>query len=290
MREARFNKIFLIVQIATATVFLGRAWQHWFWEAPYRTLLWDENWMRPLIEGIFGTSWDIYVTTSDAKIQIFIKIISGLYLICALAAIFIHRWKKIAIVLLTLGGFSLIFLAALYCKEKFFHLGQFLEYSLQWSSPFFLIWLYKSQEIMPKMILGMKIAVALTFICHGLYAVGYYPRPAGFMEMTMNILPITEAGAVRFLQIAGVLDFVASVLIFLPGRIGIGVVAIGYCLVWGFFTTTARIWAHFYPEFLENLLMQWVHESVYRFPHFLIPLAILLWQIALNRKDFRQTQ
>lgn len=288
MREAWFKKIFLIVQIATIAVFLGRAWQHWFWEAPYRTLLWDENWMRPLIEGLFGTSWETYVTTSDATIQKFIKSISGFYLICALAAIFIKRWKKVAVIALTIGGCSLIFLAALYCKEKFFHLGQFLEYTLQWSSPFFLIWLFKSQEISPKMIFAMKVAVALTFICHGLYAIGYYPRPVGFMEMTMNILPLTNAEAVIFLKIAGVLDFIASVLIFLPGRIGIG--AIGYCLFWGFSTTIARIWAHFYPDFLQNLFMQWIHESVFRFPHFLIPAAILLWQITLNSKDFRQAQ
>lgn len=286
MREAWFKKIFQIVQIATVAVFLGRAWQHWFREVPYRTLLWDENWMRPLIEGIFGTPWETYVTTSDAGIQIFIKSIGGLYLLCALAAIFIKRWEKIAIGLLTLGGFSLILLAALYCKEKFFHLGQFLEYTLQWSSPFFLIWLHKNQDITSKTMQLMKIAVALTFICHGLYAIGYYPRPAGFMEMTMSILPLNDGEAVRFLQIAGILDFVAGVLIFLPGRVGMG--AITYCLIWGFLTTIARIWAHFYPDFLENLLMQWVHESVYRFPHFLIPMAILLWQ--LNREYFRQAE
>ncbi|MDX1940255.1 MAG: hypothetical protein SFU99_06860 [Saprospiraceae bacterium] len=275
-----------MLQIATVSVFLGRAWQHIYWDAPYRTLLWDENWMRPIVTGLFGVSWESYVTTSDQAIQNVIIGIGCFYIICALAAIFIQKLKKIAVIILWLGGLSLILLAALYCKERFFHLGQFFEYTLQWSSSLFLIWLFYKQNITLNIILLIKIAISVTFICHGLYAVGYYPRPAGFMDMTMNILHFNNNQAIIFLKTVGFLDFIAGILLFFPRYIGM--IGLLYCIIWGFFTTTARILAHIHIDFIDNFLLQWLHESLYRFPHFLIPLGALFWQMALNRQHLRQ--
>lgn len=286
MPEAWFKRIFLMLQIATVAVFLGRAWQHIYWDAPYRTLLWDENWMKPILTRLFGVSWEEYVSNSDQTIQSIIISVGCFYILCALATIFIQKLKNIAVIILSLGGLSLIVLAALYCKERFFHIGQFFEYTLQWSSPFFLILLFYKQNVIPNIILLMKVVIALTFICHGLYAVGYYPRPVGFMDMTMNILRINDNQAVIFLKTAGILDFIAGVLLFFPKKISI--IALLYCITWGFFTSIARVWAHFYPEFLSNFLLQWPHESLYRFPHFLIPLAVLAWQMTLYRQHLRE--
>ncbi len=279
--------MFFIVQTATFAVFLGRAWQHLYWDAPYTALLWDEDWMRWLVEGILGISWQQYVSTSDGAIQLLVRSIGTLYLLCGLGAIFIRQAAHLVKPLLYIGSFSLIVLAALYAKEKFFHLGQFFEYALQWSSPLLLIALWQKQTFTPKTILWVKIAIALTFTCHGLYAVGYYPRPVGFMEMTMYILHVNNQQAVVFLQIVGTLDFLVSLMIFLPGWPGI--LALGYCVGWGFFTSIARIWVHFHLDFLQNLWLQWLHESLLRFPHFLIPLAVLLWKTASDRQNFRQT-
>lgn len=285
MNENLFRRTFLIVQIATVAVFWGRAWQHLYWDAPYATLLWDERWMRWLVENIFQTSWNEYVSTSDGAIRTLVRAIGWFYLLGGFGAIFIRKFPKIIIPLLYAGSASLIILAALYAKEKFFHLGQFFEYTLQWSSALLLIALWRKQTFTARMAFWLKIAIALTFTCHGLYAIGYYPRPGGFMEMTMNILHINDQQAVFFLKTAGVLDFLVSVLLFLPGRIG--QIALAYCVFWGFFTTLARIWAHFYIEFFPNVFTQWLHESAFRFPHFLIPLIVLLWQMALNRQDLR---
>lgn len=288
MNEKTFQRLFFIVQMATVAVFLGRAWQHLFWDAPYRALLWDENWMKWIVEDIFKTPWGDYVYNSDSGIQIFTKMIGVFYIICALAAAMIKRWSRFSIILLYIGAFSLIFLAALYAKERFFHAGQFFEYTLQWGSPILLVVLHRRQILTQQVVFFVKIAIALTFICHGLYAIGYYPRPGGFLEMAMNILHITDAQAAHFLFVAGIMDFAVSILIFLPNRIAIG--ALAYCIIWGFFTTIARVWAHFYIEFLPNVFLQWLHESVMRFPHFLIPLAVLLWQWNLYRQDLRQPE
>ncbi len=288
MQEVLFKRLFLLLQITVAAVFLGRAWQHLYWDAPYRALLWDEVWMKPIIQGILGWQWEEYVTSLrvDRIIQNVIRAVGVFCVIASLSAIFIRRWKRFSVVILWIGAFSLVILAALYCKEKFFHLGQFLEYSLQWSSPLFLIFLFQNQTISPRFLGWMKIATALTFTCHGLYAIAYYPRPGEFLQMTMAILRISELGSVHFLQLAGILDFVASILLFFPSKIG--KIALWYCVVWGLATTLARVVA---PLMLgirfENVLLQNFHESLYRFPHFLIPFFIVL---ALNRQNIRNPQ
>ncbi len=280
-----------MLQVATIAVFVGRSWQHLRWDAPYWTFFWDENWMRPLVEGLWKEPWEHYVSHSESAILSLIRTIGWFYVLCALAVIFIQRFKKIAVAILLIGGVSLFFLAFLYCKEKFFHIGQFLEYTLQCGSPFLLIWLFTRPNISPRFLFFTKIAIAFTFICHGLYAVGYYPRPGEFMEMTMILLQIGDQAAVQFLQTIGWLDFVASILIFLP-LFHIRLLGLWYCLLWGFATTIARLWAHFQIDFWQNSISQWLHESLYRFPHFLIPGALLLYYFytASNRQNLRQAQ
>ncbi len=278
MQRTSFNTLFLILQIATVAVFLGRAWQHLYWDAPYRVLLWDESWMRPIIEGIFQTKWEDYVTNLDVDkgIQTFIRCTGGFYVLCAIMAMLIQKFKKVAIIILWMGAASLFLLASLYAKDRFFQAAQLLEYALQFSTPVFLIILYKQQAVSQRLIFAMKIAIALTFTCHGMYAIGFgnAQRSVEFMNMTMSILHVSERGAVYFLKTVGILDIIASILIFLPFRIA--VVALWYCVGWGMLTCIARMWSHFYLENWQGTLLQWLHESVYRFPHFLIPLFVVL--------------
>ena len=270
---------FLLVQAAAVSVFLARAWQHLYWDAPYRALFWDEAWMKSLVEPTLGITWREYVTSpqTDAFIQHLILASGWLYIACALAAFFINRLGRVGRVLLWLGAINLLFLAALYCKEKFFFIGQFFEYTLQWGAPAMLAILAKDPDKpwSSRFVLFVKIAIALTFTCHGLYAVGFYPRPGNFLEMVMNILPVNETGAIHFLNTAGALDFLLSLALFLPGRWPLA--ALVYASFWGLATSIARVWAYFHWAFWDSALKHWLHESVMRFPHFLVPLALLLY-------------
>ncbi len=216
------RRIWLIVQIAAVCVFWGRAWQHLFWDAPYRTLLWDELWMSGIVESIWGMSWEEYVTSTpvDAGIQTSIRISGWIYLLAGLAVIFIQKLGRWGRVLIWIGLINLVFLSLLYFKERFFAIGQFFEYSLQMLAPFLVLHFAHRKSIGPGFILLIKWAIVLTFTCHGLYAIGYYPRPVHFQEMVMNILPVQEKGAFQFLNLAGILDFVLSVLLFLPWKRG----------------------------------------------------------------------
>lgn len=278
--EASFP-FFRLSQLATIAVFLGRAWQHLRWDAPYRDLLWDEKWMGAIVSFLGYPDWQSYVTdpANDLRVQLLIKGIGWFYVLCALVALLIIRTGRAGRWIMRIGGATLILLAALYMKEKFFFFGQFLEYTLQWSAPFFLITFSRRMAVTDRTIFLLKLAIAFTFTCHGLYAVGYSPRPELFLTMVINILGVDNNTAVQFLNLAGLLDFIGSAALFLPwkkARMG----AVAYLCFWGVMTTIARPWAFVHWEFLASGLTQWLHESIYRFPHFLMPLALLIywWQ------------
>lgn len=238
--------------------------------------------MKWPVENVLGMSWSDYVTSAqtDRFISNLVVAVGVLYLLSALACLFVKRWGKLASVLIWAGTINLVLLAALYCKENFFFAGQFFEYSLQFSAPI-IFWFYvrKKGQFRARDLLVVKLLIALTFTSHGLYAVAFYPRPGLFMVMTMNILHVNEQFAARFLLLAGILDFVLSLLLFFPRRWAIA--AALYATFWGFMTTIARMWAFFHWEYWENSLRMWTHECLYRFPHFLIPL-FLLWYLMLT--------
>ncbi len=277
MKESTFRSLFNLMRLAVIGVFAGRAWQHLYWDAPYRALLWDERWFGWFVEGVLGYDWHTWVTSAaiDAGFQQFIKGLGVFYLLCVLAAIFIERVPRLARGILWVGGFSLVFLAFLYTKEHFFIPAQFFEYSLQFGCPFFFVALYRRQRVGRGLLNAIKVATALTFICHGLFALGLYPTPGYFVDMVMRILGIGEPAAVVFLRVAGVLDLLLAVLLFLPAHWAIP--ALAYAVFWGLATTVARVWAYIDAEALTGSLAQWAHESVMRVPHFIIPLFLLLY-------------
>ncbi|WP_299443648.1 hypothetical protein [uncultured Aquimarina sp.] len=277
--KSSFNsqqKLILILKTSTFLIFLGRAYQHIVWDAPYRALLWDESILKGVVENIFGVSWNDYVTSLSAasSISFSIKIIGLFYLFCAIATLFIKpNMKKLGKLFLLGGSIGLFILALLYCKEKFFHVGQFFEYTIQFISPVLLYMVMFTATEFKKIRLIALIAIALTFSCHGLYAIGYYPRPGTFIDMTLNTLPITEPSAHLMLKIAGILDFVVAIAIFIPR---ISYAALIYAFIWGGLTAIARLVGHFHIEFLGNTFSQWTWEMLIRLPHALIPLFIMI--------------
>ncbi|MEZ4955820.1 MAG: hypothetical protein R2825_19840 [Saprospiraceae bacterium] len=270
------SKTFLLVQIAVVAVFAGRSYQHLFWDAPYREILWDPFYTKWLVEHLTPLTWDTFVThpKGDIWIQNFVLAQGWGYAICGLTALFIKKLPAWCRWILVAGALNLVLLALIYMKDKFYHFGQFFEYSLQFSAPLFLYYFTRKNEWSKSLLTWMKVAIALTFICHGLYAIGYYPRPEKFMTMTQNILGLDVFGVNWFLTTAGILDFIVAVLIFVKNDHW-SLAALWYTVIWGFLTSMARIFGNFYWDFPWESLNQWVYEVVFRFPHFLIPLALI---------------
>ncbi len=265
-----------LLKVSVFFVFLGRAWQHLFWDAPYRSFFWDETLLKPIIEEWFNVSWMTYVTSpnTDKFVQSLIISTGILYSIAAVSSLLITKRNKIFLKIpIFLGGLSLVILAVLQTKEKFYHFAQFFEHSIQFGLPFVLLYTFTSNFKLTKLIFALKVLIAVTFFSHGLYAFGAYPVPGKFVDMVIHILGVSESFALRFLYVAGILDFILAVLIFIPK---VDVYALVYAVIWGLLTAMARIFANFYWDFPLQSIHQNLYLVVYRLPHGLLPLFVLV--------------
>ncbi|HET6243123.1 MAG: hypothetical protein H0V01_09715 [Bacteroidetes bacterium] len=269
--------LLVILKITCFGVFIGRAWEHLRWDPPFRSFLWDQSLLEPFILKITGLSWMEYATSDkvDSLIQNTVFSIGLFYVLCAIAALVISKKHlliyRLCKYILILGSLSLIFLAFLYYKERFMEVGQFFEYTSQFSSPLILL-LLLSGFSKKGMVFFIKAAIALTFICHGLYAIGFYSIPGEWVDMLIVSLNVSEQSAYSILYLAGTLDIVFSVLIFIPGLVKPSLV---YLLLWGLATTASRVYANIYIDSFWLIVEIYLHQVLYRVPHFLLPLSLL---------------
>ncbi|TDQ28552.1 hypothetical protein [Tenacibaculum caenipelagi] len=279
------NKTLLqFLKISSFFIFFGRAYQHLFWDAPYRSFFWDQKLLEPIINFVFDTTWQSYVTNlnTDYAIQILTRSIGILYVICAVISIAINEnSKKWMGNVLTLGAVSLIFLALMITKDKFYHLIMFFEHTIQFGVPVALLYFLKDKNT-SLLVFYLKIFIALTFTCHGMYAIGvFYPLPGDFVTMTLNILPIQEEMAKNLLFLAGILDFVIAIAIFIP-KFSRPVLV--YACFWGFITAFARIISGLHYDISLSIVHQYTYLMIYRLPHGMIPLLVYLYLTKKNSK------
>jgi hypothetical protein len=282
-KHSNIQLVQVILRLATFLLFAGRAWQHLFWDAPFRALLWDQNTMEGIVLFFRGGTWQEYVTSpvTDRFIQSAITGFGIFYALMALVTLFIlGKHRKQFLALYILSSVSLAFLAFLYTMEKFYHAGQFFEYAIQIMLPLLFWYTLKQRANLSGLLLAIKTAIALTFSAHGLYATGFYPQPGVFVDMFISILRVSETAAVKMLFVAGILDFVVSVALFVPR---LAKYALLYAALWGGLTAVARTWANFYFDFALSSLHQNLYETLYRLPHMLVPLAA--FYIVLQMKE-----
>lgn len=266
----------LLIKFSTFFVFIGRAWQHLYWDAPYRSLLWDEGLLKPIVETLLGVTWTDYVTatTTDVWIQNIIFYTGVLYLLAGGSVLFYAKYqRKLLRILIILGGVNLVFLSFLLMKEKFYHFAQFFEHAIQFSLPFVFLYQIREDRDEVRLMFVLKVLVAIVFVSHGLYAIGYYPVPGNFVDMVMGIFPFSESQAKTFLSIAGLMDFLVAFYIFVPR---VTSVALWYAVVWGLLTAFARIVSGFHMDFPWQTIHQELLGTLYRLGHGLVPLVALL--------------
>lgn len=275
------SSLIWVLRLAAFTVLIGRAWQHWFWDIPIRTLFWDQALMQGMVESLLGISWKEYVTsaTVDATLN-GIKFVMGcFYGLTALVALFVRPGMRWLGRLLPLSSFFLLLLSFLYFKDQFWRVGQFVEYAAQCAAPLLLYMAVFTGASAGRLLLWVKVAIAFTFVGHGLYAVGYYPVPGHFVHMLDVVLGVSDATAEVILKVAGILDFIIAIGIFFP-RIALPILY--YAAFWGLLTALARIFAYFEPTFFFETINQWLYQVIYRLPHFLLPVAAILLE---RRRD-----
>jgi hypothetical protein len=272
------SKEISLIKICVFFLFLGRAWQGLFWDLPLRAFFWDQDLLEGVITSLTNDSWQNYVTNKSINIDTFINRLgafTGFYwLCCAILSLFIRKswtWPKR---ILCLASFSLFLLALLYYKDRFYALGQLFEYSIQIAAPLILVYVINGGQNSKNFRFLLKGIIAVTFICHGLYACSFYPLPGIWVQWCLDILFFqTDVSATQFLLLMGMLDFFAALALFFKFSFK---VALWYCIVWGTITALIRVIGNFYINVPLESLHQWAYEMFYRLVHGGIPL-LLLW-------------
>ncbi|MEL7020903.1 MAG: hypothetical protein AAGK47_04805 [Bacteroidota bacterium] len=267
--------VLLALQFTAVFLFIGRGWQHLYLGFPYYAFFYG-NHMRPVVE-LVGMDWVQYLKDPESgKLMVqFVRNLGWIYLLLAVIALFFqYISKRVAQVFVATAVSLLIFLSLSYFLGQAKRVGQFVEYSCQMGTPIFLYLARFGHPLSQQFLLWLKIAIALTFCGHGLYAIGYYPQPGYFMEMISRGLSVDLKTARLLLETAGVLDFILSCLIFLPVR-WLVLPALVWAVIWGLITTGARLFTNIYPDIFWDTVWRNTPDMLMRFPHFMIPLVAL---------------
>ncbi len=281
-----------VLQIAVAALFLGRAWQHLRWDAPYWALIHHERWLsRPL--AALGIRWEDWAksTTLEGTVETTILVFGVILLLGAFSSLIPLgaplRWARLQRVVV--GACAAILLLLTWCTflDGKGQVAQLMELALQSAAPLCLIGL--SAGISKRHIARvLRWAVALTFAGHGAYALGLYETPGVFLAMVMNTLGCSQQFATSLLQIAGILDGVVAASV-LTATVGskLDRVILGYAALWGTATALARVTSFVPLDSWAFALPQWWHQSVLRLIHGLGPLLILCLGMGATAKDRR---
>jgi len=275
-----------LLRVTCVLLFLGRAWQHLRWDAPFRALLWSQDTMEAPVRFFLGLDWNTYATNpaTEAFIRGLIHAHGGFYLLCAVAAALCTPSKRWTHWLLFAGALSLFFLSYLYYRDKIYRLGEWGEYACQFALPVLLVLSVRGVSWENRIRPLIRIAVALTFACHGLYAIGFYPTPGEWTTMVMMITRLGEDSSLLLIRVAGALDFLAAALLFFARWERPAVL---YAFAWGLLTALARSVAFIRWDNFSESTAQWLHETIIRLPHAVLPLVLLIalpWNVSAIRR------
>lgn len=265
-----------ILKFACIFFFIGRGWQHFAFNPPYRVFLWNEDLLGFFINFMTPLTWQEYVASSfiNNLVDQLIQIVGIFYLLMAFVTFFIKPWHKKLAKLYYLASFIMMGLAFTLYVDKGFHLGQFLEQSIQIMTPLFFVMIYLYNVKIQSLLNLIKLTIAFTFIGHGLFAVGFYPVPGNFVDMCISFFGFTEPKAFTFLRTIGTIDLACAFLLFIPR---LEILALVFMSFWGCATASARLLSNIDVSLIDMSLTQWWYELVYRLPHGLIPFMLLLY-------------
>ncbi len=272
------HEAFLIptLRLSAGLCLLGWTWVHLYWEGPYGVLLWSPetfSWFERL-----GVDWHAFVGSgsNDGIIQRALWWLGVVYLLCAVCAFSVRSRSRRQMAVLFGGSGLLIVLAFAKFLIAQRQIPMFLEYGAQMLSPAVLVLVLKL-GVRHRVSVGVAIVGFIaTFAGHGCYAVGWLPTPGNFHAMISVILGVEYESANMILRVAGILDFVICIGIFIPR---FRTAAAAYGAIWGLVTALARPVAGMSVSLNYWGADQYLQEAVLRAPHFLLPLFLyLLWQ------------
>lgn len=265
-----------VIRLGTFLCFAGWTWVHFYWEGPYGVLLWQDSTYE--LAGRLGISWDEFVGSGadDGFVQKWLARVGWLYFVCTILTLTVGKRSQLQMVALLGGSGLLVVLSYAKYVQTQSQLPMFFEHGGQMLMPVLLILALALGGHHRVTIVTAMVAIIMTFAGHGCFALNIWPTPATFYGMTCVSLHVEYQTAQTLIRIAGMLDFLICIGIFIsPLRRP----CVLYAAVWGFLTAIARPVAGMSWSLHYWGADQFVQEAVLRAPHFLIPLYLfLIWR------------
>lgn len=265
-----------VIRLGAFFCFAGWTWVHFYWEGPYGVLLWQDSTYE--LAARWGVQWDDFVGTgrNDGLVQRWMSRIGWLYLACTLTTLTVRNRSWIQMTVLVGGSVLLGILSYAKYVSVQRQLPMLVEHGGQILIPLLLVMAITAGARHRLTTTTAIIAFVMTFAGHGSYAMGFWPTPATFHAMISVCLSVEYETSQWILRVAGLLDFAVCIGIVLPWlRRGCAFYAVG----WGFLTALARPVAGMSWSLNYWGADQFLHETVLRAPHFMIPLYLfLLWR------------
>ena len=224
---------------------------------------------------LLGLTWTEYAATSEPWIHFMIKVNGLFFLLCAILCLTVKPSAWLQKTVLSLGLALIGFYLITRTMSDFGRVGMAMEHALQLTAPLWLLLCLPAGKMGPRTIIGLKLAIAFTFVGHGLYAIGYYPVPASYQVMLAWLPGIEVENTVLLLELAALLDFAVAFAIFMPER-RVQIAALSWAVCWGLLTALARTVTHITRAEDYYGLIPWCFETLVRTSHWLLPLLLLL--------------
>lgn len=275
-----------IIRYTTVFLLLGRAYEHIRWIGPYRDFFYNPLGFGKWYADLIGRDLkDIY---NDFFYEQLISSLSTgigvVFILAAFVVLFYEKWSKFKWIIYLAIFFLFTTYMGYFMAKHFKMWGMLLEHALQFVSPILFLKLVNSQQ---KQVVFIGVwATALTFYCHGLFAMGYYPQPGKFVDMIIASTGFKEDPTRILLSVIGYIDIVMAIVIIIPflgftshllENKWLRTVFLGfmmYGIVWGFFTSIARVYYSFNPNAIVHWMDQYWMEFFVRTPHFVVPFVI----------------
>lgn len=210
--------------------------------------------------------------------------IGFIYLLFFLSTLLPFHWiKKIPIfvwICCALVLFANTFGAFIHSK---FVPEQIIEHALKIGMP---LWFFAAIHEKPILTNLTKALLALTYIGHGVFALGLNYVPDNFINMTVTILNLNQESAVNFLFIIGLIDILAAVAIyFSPFRKP----ALVYMIIWGSITALARAFYAFETAESFEGILSGIANTIYRLPNGVLPFIVFIMYAQNNSINSSKT-
>lgn len=271
--------LIVLLRLGAFLCFAGWTWAHLYWEGPYGILLWHDSTYE--LANRLGISWQEFVGSGsdDGLIQKCVAGIGWLYLACTVLTVTVRKGSKIQMATLAIGGSGLLTVLS-YAKylASQRQLPILVEHGGQILMPVLLVLALALGVRHRATVMTAMVALVMTFAGHGSYALGLWPTPPTFYAMVSVCLHVEYETAKVMLRVAGGLDFLVCIGIFIPFARRPAAL---YAATWGLLTSVARPVAGMSLGLNYWGADQFMHESMLRAPHFLIPLYLfVLWGAA----------